>query len=204
MFSTIRNKCMPLGALVLAFASCGRPASVPLASATKMLTAQDYRDCIQLLSDIAPGSENERGAHITSAQCAMGIGDYQSATRDYTDALRSDSRSAQLFYFRGAARSQTGDVDGGIADFSQAIEIDPSYGASYAGRASAKCVLDRTDEALADLNDGIQHQPNDAGLYHAPGVFSTMSGPGSGPRQTFSTPPRWTHATKPSPRRGSG
>ena len=101
----------------------------------------------------------------------MGIGDYALATRDYTDALRSDSRSAQLLYSRGAARSQDGDIDGGIGDFSQAIEIDPSYAPSYAGRATAKRVLGRAEEALEDLNDGIQHQPSDANLYYGRGCL---------------------------------
>lgn len=171
MCPTIRNALVWLAASTLAVAACGRASSGSLDSATRMLRARDYRSCIQLLTEIPTGTDNAREAHIIRAQCAMGVGDYSLATRDYSEALRNNSRSAQLLYSRGAARSQSGDVNGGIADFSQAIEIDPSYAPSYAGRSTAKRVLDRTEDALGDLNEGIQHEPNNANLYHARGCL---------------------------------
>ena len=171
MCPTIRSAALWLAASTLAVAACDRSSSGSLDSATRMLRARDYRGCIRVLTEIPTGADNSRDAHIIRAQCAMGVGDYNLATRDYNEALRNDSRSAQLLYSRGAARSQSGDLNGGIADFSQAIEIDPSYAPSYAGRSAAKRVLDRTEDALGDLNDGIQHEPNNANLYHARGCL---------------------------------
>jgi Flp pilus assembly protein TadD len=53
-------------------------------------------------------------------------GEFQSAIKDETEAIRLDPKLARAYYFRGAAFAGLGDSQNAHTDIATAVHLDPS------------------------------------------------------------------------------
>ena len=86
------------------------------------------------------------------------IRDFQSATEQYSEAIRLKPEYAEAFTNRGICKACLGRHAEAIADFDNAICIEPENYNAYNGRASSKAALDRYAEAIADFDEGNRYQ----------------------------------------------
>jgi Flp pilus assembly protein TadD len=62
-------------------------------------------------------------------------GRYDHAIKEYDEALKQWPDLAEVLYFRGIAKLNSGDTAGGEADIAKAASIDPKYTPSAPGRS---------------------------------------------------------------------
>jgi tetratricopeptide (TPR) repeat protein len=86
-------------------------------------------------------------------------GDYAGAVSDYTQALKFDPQSVQLYANRGALEADEGKDRAAIADFTQAIALDPKNADAYGARAQAKEDQGDYDGAIADYTQSLKIDP---------------------------------------------
>jgi Flp pilus assembly protein TadD len=97
---------------------------------------------------------------------ALGIGSFDRAIADFTEAIRLDSNSSDARFYRGVVQSLTGRFQEALADYSAAIQLQPDHPAAYLERAKIYVLLGAEPLALNDLNEAIRLRP-DAGAYLA-------------------------------------
>jgi tetratricopeptide (TPR) repeat protein len=103
-----------------------------------------------------------------------------------TDAIKSDSNNATLYYLRGVtlmnfAEESVPTFVGSLLkkkdidawhDFTKAIKINPSYAEAYEKRALVEYRIDDTlGNALDDFDNAIKLKPNFAEAYFDRGVY---------------------------------
>jgi tetratricopeptide (TPR) repeat protein len=117
---------------------------------------------IEILSDyIRRGASRPDMAHAFRGDAYAGLGDYERAIADYTEAIEGDPKAASYRYRRGLMYSACGRWDEAIADFTEAIRNRPKYGHAYAARGSCYGRKGRYARALADLDEAIRLSPFD-------------------------------------------
>ena len=162
--------CFGLSLTVLITTHCAEAQEPSLGAAKAMLTARDYSGCIREIDALLEQRRGDQDVHVTRGLCLAGRGDYASAITDYSRALEFDPRSVQVLYYRGVARSQSGD-SAGLDDFARAIAIDPSFAAAHGGSAAATRLLGDDARAFEYLGKAIQLDPQNAALWHARGCL---------------------------------
>jgi len=97
------------------------------------------------------------------------MGDYDSAFKDYDQAIALDPNYAVAYNERGNAYAAKGDYDGAIEDYDQAIALAPNDAVTYSNRANAYFNKGDTDRAIKDLDQSIALNPKFAFAYHLRG-----------------------------------
>jgi Bacterial SH3 domain/TPR repeat len=92
--------------------------------------------------------------------------DYRQLIRDYTSAIKSDSKNSEAYRMRGYAEYQHEDWDRAIADYTRAIEIDPNSGVAYWNRGWAYARKEEYGAALKDIQKASELQPNEPIYQH--------------------------------------
>jgi tetratricopeptide (TPR) repeat protein len=87
------------------------------------------------------------------------------AISDFSEAIRIDPTSANVFYYSGVAWSGKGDWDRAIADLDQAIRLRPTFSIAYRDRGKAKEAKGDRAAGAADLAEAerIGRQGMDCG-----------------------------------------
>jgi tetratricopeptide (TPR) repeat protein len=101
-------------------------------------------------------------ALIASGQQAVLKGDFDSAVRDFSAAIRIDPKYPETYLERGQTFFKLGETERAIADYSAALARDPRHGGVLRARGMAHLYLGKTDLALADLSKAIElgeHDP---------------------------------------------
>jgi serine/threonine protein kinase/Tfp pilus assembly protein PilF len=92
--------------------------------------------------------------------------DYDTAIREFTQAIEADPEFAEAYYLRGVAYAEDGQPAAAEADLSQAIALQPDLAEAYYERG---CLylheLERPEEALADCTAAIELDPEFAKAY---------------------------------------
>lgn len=76
-----------------------------------------------------PGEPN-----LSNGKEQFRAGRYDHAIKEYDEALKQWPDLAEVLYFRGIAKLNSGDTAGGEADIAKAASIDPKYAPSAPGR----------------------------------------------------------------------
>jgi len=118
--------------------------------------------------DRALGHNNE-GARL------FGIGDFQGAAAQFTDALKISPGYADAYVGRGKAEVVLGQTEIAIADFGKAMAIDPTLEQPYTQRGMLWRSRGDLSKALADFDRSISIRPR-ADTYYQRGLTNQMSG----------------------------
>ena len=74
-------------------------------------------------------------------------------------AIELDKNNANAYFFRGIAKSRSGDLLGAIDDYTKAIELDPKDAAKWRARGLAKRRSSKILGAIEDYNKAIELDP---------------------------------------------
>ena len=120
-------------------------------------------DLIAIANETIADDASFGGAYTLRSALLFQRGDYDSAIRDATEAIRLNSRDSSALNNRAIARLKKGDIDGAIEDLDEAILLIPNSPFLFRNRGRAYMQRDDVARALADLNEAIRlgpkHQP---------------------------------------------
>jgi len=96
--------------------------------------------------------------------------DYESATVEYSEALRLRPDYTNAYMSRGNAYYQSGEYGLAIDDYNQTLQVRPNYAAAYYWRGRAKQEQGKLPEAIADYENALRINPNSQGAYYQRGL----------------------------------
>jgi lipoprotein NlpI len=88
--------------------------------------------------------------------------DYDSAMKDFSEAIRLAPDDPQAYSDRGRAYLQNGELSLATIDYSKAIRLDPDHAAALKGRGYASFYSANYDVAVTDLARVVRQKPDDA------------------------------------------
>lgn len=88
-------------------------------------------------------------------------GDYTTAVRDFTQALKFAPNSSDALYNRGGAYSKLGRWSEALADFTALLEVVPNDPNTFYARAWVHAQLGKDKAAIADLDQVLELVPDD-------------------------------------------
>jgi serine/threonine-protein kinase len=108
---------------------------------------------------------------------AFGVGSFDRALADFTEAIRLDPNSSGARFYRGVIQALTGRSQEALADYTAAIQLQPDRPEAYLERAKVYIGLGAEALALNDYNEAIRLRPDAeaclarAGLHHEMGAY---------------------------------
>jgi tetratricopeptide (TPR) repeat protein len=96
--------------------------------------------------------------------------EYDTAIREYTEAIRIDPNYVNAYVERGIAYRYKGDNDRAIADYTDAIRLNSINALAYYNRGLAYYYKGDYDRAIGDYTDAIRLNPNDVNAYYNRGI----------------------------------
>ena len=96
--------------------------------------------------------------------------EWDSAIREFTEAVRIDPNYAEAYAWRGRANERKNNNDQAVNDAGRAIQLDSQLAFAYFVRGSAYGKKSDYDRAIADLTQAIKFDPNYAFSYNNRGV----------------------------------
>ena len=94
----------------------------------------------------------------------------QKAVKDFSEAIRRDSRKSGLYVNRGNAYRMTGDRNRALSDYSTALQYDPRNFLAYNNRGLVHLDRKNFDAAISDFNLAVRMNPQYADAYNNQGV----------------------------------
>ena len=85
-----------------------------------------------------------------------GRGDFESALRDYNQAIRLEPNNAKVYKEHGSAYWMNGDIDHAMRDYTQALQINPEDAMTYNNRGLVYSQKGDLDRAIDDFSRAIQ------------------------------------------------
>lgn len=132
-----------------------------------------YTECL----DTANLTSEQRAIVLTNRGTVyFRIGEQESATADFDDAIELEPHSKVAYYNRGLASFVIGRYEDAIVDSSEAIRIDPTMAAAYYNRGAAYANLGDYEKAITDLSEAIRLRPDWGLAYSARGDAYLRSG----------------------------
>ncbi|MFP3043153.1 tetratricopeptide repeat protein [Treponema primitia] len=117
----------------------------------------------------APATGNAKASYDRGGD-AYNRKEYDTAIREYTEAIKLNPNYMEAYNDRGMAYRAKGDNDRAIADYTQAIRINPNYALVYVNRGVAYENKRDYDRDIADQTEAIRINPNYALAYYDRGV----------------------------------
>lgn len=112
------------------------------------------------------GTSKKAKQKLEEGAALLENGKNQEALACFEEALKLDSKNADIWYARGNARAATGKREDAIRDFSEAIKLDHSHAKAFGTRGLMKVQLGRFAEAVNDFNEAIRLKPDMAMAYY--------------------------------------
>ena len=124
-----------------------------------------YRDESTLWKDTLAKNKDSWIAHHSLATLDSKSGNFDSAVRQFDEALRCKPTSAESFTGRGHARAKQGQLEPALADLNRAIELDPTYPQAYLNRGEVRVAARQFEGAIADIDRFLSSNPRHAPAY---------------------------------------
>jgi Tfp pilus assembly protein PilF len=108
---------------------------------------------------------------------ALGVGSFDRAIADFTEAIRLDPNLFEARFYRGIIQALAGRSQEALADYTAAIQLQPDRPEAYLERATVYIGLGAETLALNDYNEAIRLRPDAeahlarAGLHHEMGTY---------------------------------
>ena len=99
--------------------------------------------------------DSEYTLHYRAGDEAKQAGDYQTAVKEYTEAINIIPDITRAFTIRGETYLYLGEYEEAIDDFEAAMIIDPTVVSAYAGRSLAYELTGETEKAKADFEHAL-------------------------------------------------
>ncbi len=99
---------------------------------------------------------------------AFGIGSFNRALADFTEAIRLDPNSSGARFYRGITHAIAGRSQEALADYTAAIQLQPNHPDAYLERAKVYIGLGADRLALGDYTEALRRRA-DADVYLARG-----------------------------------
>ena len=115
-------------------------------------------------------------AHNNRGVAYKAKGEYDSALKDYDQAIQLNPNSASHYNNRGIIYRLKHDYDRAIADYDEAIWLKSDYVAAFYNRALAYTDKGEYDHALADFGVVLQFNPKSALALYARGLTLLKTG----------------------------
>src|SRR5207244_3275786 len=94
----------------------------------------DVGENVRQLMQFPLVGEPDENSYITSGVAWMDKKGYDSAIKDFDEAIRLDPEFAFSYYCRGWAWTEKKNYDQAIRDYSEGIRLDPNDACNYFGR----------------------------------------------------------------------
>jgi len=143
------------------------------AEGKNQMAVERYTECL----DSANLTPEQRAIVLTNrGNVYFRMGEQESATADFDEAIELKPDSKVAYYNRGLASFVIGHYEDAIVDSSEAIRIDPSMAAAFYNRGAAYANLGNYEKAIADLSEAIRLRPDWGLAYSARGDAYLRSG----------------------------
>ena len=137
-----------------------------------------WRQCLADASRAAIGSctaiisSNPRndGAFVNRGIAYRRLGDFDSAIRDYDEAIRLNPRAADAFNNRGNAFRTRDEQDRALRDYDEAIRLDPHYAHAFNNRGIIALELGDARKAVLDFDHAIVEDGQYANAFRNRGI----------------------------------
>lgn len=106
------------------------------------------------------GTKSRAGAQLESGTAHLDKGEYDLAIRDFDEAIRLDSVSADAYRNRGIAFRGKEDFDRAIQDYDKAVTLAPNDARIFQNRAMAYQGKGEFDVALRDFDQAVKLKPD--------------------------------------------
>ena len=90
---------------------------------------------------------------------SLDSGDFDSAVRYFTEAIRFRASRGEAYDYRGCASGIAATSTAPVADFTEAIRLCPTDAYAYHCRGLAHYKAGRLGEAVADLSEAVRLNP---------------------------------------------
>jgi TPR repeat/Tetratricopeptide repeat len=114
--------------------------------------------------------------HLKAGRRFLAQKDYESALREYNQAIHNAPHLAEAYCQRGSVYQAMGKSDEAIADFDRAILGDPRLASAYLQRGKMRTETGDYDDALADFGRLMLMRGNDPDLYLHRGICLAKKG----------------------------
>jgi len=129
-------------------------------------------------------NDNEKVAHFTSdttayAHFLSGVqfdadGDYRSAIKEYSEAIKNDTHFAEAYDRRGIDYTMLIKYRKALKDFNKAIELNNKFTDAYSHRGIVNYCLRDFVNAIADYNKALNIDPKYAKAYYNRGIVKFL------------------------------
>ena len=80
--------------------------------------------------------------------------------KDYSEAIKLNSKDAEAYNNRGNAYSLLGKYDQALKDYDEAVKLDPKNARIYGNRGMVKLSQGKAEEAQQDFKKAVELEPS--------------------------------------------
>ena len=136
------------------------------ADAAEPETTNDNQDIPPETSAAEVSAEVSADDYNNRGNVYLGMGEYQKAIRDYTQAIALNPDYVGAYYNRALAFTQLRGFDHAIEDYTHTLALNPNFAAAYKNRGVIHASCKEYARAIADYTEALRRKPDDATTYN--------------------------------------
>ena len=130
---------------------------------------------INNLKQVLPIPENSQEKMLMeTGHVHMKHGDFQSAIKDYTNAIIINPTFAGAYNARGMANRKMKDFHAALQDYNTALSLHNSFAATYNNRGVIYMEIRQIEAALTDFDKALKIEPNSYGYCNRAVAYNYM------------------------------
>ncbi len=106
-----------------------------------------------------PSDTNQVSEHLKSGDASLKKSDWDSALREYREAVQLDPENVPAHNGVGRALGEKGDHDGALREFQEAVRLDPNYAEAHNGMGWILGLKGDIDGAMKEYREAIRLKP---------------------------------------------